>query len=74
MPWNGAGSIRANGLEVKTAKARNNAPSPPCTPIAEVFSPNGSPLARVRAAPNPVMTRHHRTSDPSWLPQAAATL
>ena len=48
--------------------------SAPCTATLEVFSPNGRPRASASAPPKPVMTRHHSTSEPSWLPQAAATL
>jgi hypothetical protein len=62
------------GLEVKTAKARNSEPSAPCTATADAFNPNGRPRARAKAPPKTVRTRHHSSSEPSWLPQAPATL
>ena len=73
-PWTGAGSSRLKGLEVNTAKARNRVVSAPCAAVAEVRSRNGRPRPSASTAPKPAMTRHHRTSEPSWLPQAPATL
>ncbi len=72
-PCTGAGSRRVKALEVNTVKARNRAFSPPCTATADVLSPNGRPRPSASTAPKAVMTRHHSSSEPSWLPQAPAT-
>ncbi|MNI61834.1 hypothetical protein D3C73_1171230 [compost metagenome] len=59
---------------MKAAKARNRLDRAACTATAEVFRPNGRPRARASAPPKTVITRHHSSSEPSWLPQAPATL
>ena len=72
-PCTGAGSSREQALDVNTVKPRNRAFSPPCTATVEAFSPNGRPRPSASTAPNAVITRHHSSSEPSWLPHAPAT-
>src|SRR3546814_9929670 len=68
-PSNGAGKMRAKGLEVSSVKAMKPMPIQACTPSTRALRLGGRlPPKAATAEPKSARMRIHSSIDPSWLP------